>query len=403
MTEEKKIGGISLFNLWFGAAVSLAEIMTGSLLAPLGIKKGILIILLGHVIGTSILALVGVIGFKQGKPSLITTRMSLGRYGSYGLSVFNILQLAGWTAIMLIQCVRSMQAITGNLFGFQNFTVLVVFTGILVAAWALFADKGINIVNNIAVVLLLILSFVMLSAVLKGGSPKLVEGSISVGAALELSIVMPLTWVPLISDYTMNGKSLKGSFFGSFAGYFTGSSLMYIIGLVSAIYVGASDPIGVISGLNMGIAALFVVVFSTVTTTFMDVYSAVMSTLNLSGKISRKALIILFSILGILLALCFPMEQYENFLYAIGSVFAPAFSIVIVDYFMYGHDFSGRSLNVPGILSVIVGVAVYYGVTKYDLVIGSTIPSMAVSAMLYIAVRHFIKISGGKKYAESNI
>ena len=38
MISERKVGGFSLFALWFGAAVSLAEIITGSAIAPLGIN-----------------------------------------------------------------------------------------------------------------------------------------------------------------------------------------------------------------------------------------------------------------------------------------------------------------------------------------------------------------------------
>ena len=37
--------------IWFGAGVSLAEILTGTYFAPLGMGKGIAAILLGHVIG----------------------------------------------------------------------------------------------------------------------------------------------------------------------------------------------------------------------------------------------------------------------------------------------------------------------------------------------------------------
>lgn len=390
MDEEKRTGGFSFFALWFGAAVSLAEIMTGSLLAPLGVKKGVAAILLGHLIGTLILAVVGIIGFERRSPSLISSRLSLGRYGSYIISIFNIIQLVGWTAIMLIQCTRSLQTITGQLFGFQNFAALVIITGVLVAVWALYIERGINLVNDIAVILLLVLSIVMLKAILPGGGVHPVSGSISFGTALELSVVMPLSWVPLISDYTMNGRSARGSFFGSFWGYFIGSSFMYITGLLSAVYAGTPDPIAVLMKLNLGISALLIVVLSTVTTTFLDVYSAVMSTLNLTSKISRKNLILIFSGLGTLLALFFPMEQYQNFLYMIGSLFAPTFSVVIMDYFLFREDRAGDLFNVEGLLAAAVGVAAYYAVIRYDLVIGSTIPSMLVTAVSYLFFR-FVK------------
>ncbi|MFA4885089.1 MAG: putative hydroxymethylpyrimidine transporter CytX [Desulfotomaculaceae bacterium] len=390
MIEARKTGGFSFFTLWFGAAVSLAEIMTGSLIAPLGLKQGLFVILAGHLIGVLILALVGVVGFKEKSPSLKSSRLSLGKYGSYIISFFNIIQLIGWTAIMLIQSSRSLQSITGKLFGFDNFYILVVITGILVLLWALNTENAINTVNNIAVVLLLVLCLVMLKSVMTGNEVKEITSNITFGAALELSIIMPLTWLPLISDYTMLGKSARGSFWGSFAGYFIGSSFMYVIGLVSSIYAGTPDPIGVLISLNLGFSALLVVVLSTVTTTFLDVYSGVMSTLNLTSKVPKKILILIFSALGMLLAMYFPMEHYEHFLYMIGSLFAPVFSVVIADYFVYKDNRSGELFNVPGLAAAAVGVVSYYIVIEQNLVIGATIPAMMITMAVYALFR-FIK------------
>ena len=43
--------------IWFGAAVSIAEILTGTYFAPLGFQKGLAAILIGHVIGCMLLFL----------------------------------------------------------------------------------------------------------------------------------------------------------------------------------------------------------------------------------------------------------------------------------------------------------------------------------------------------------
>jgi putative hydroxymethylpyrimidine transporter CytX len=207
----------------------------------------------------------------------------------------------------------------------------------------------------------------------------------------------------MISDYTMLGKSARGSFWGSFAGYFIGSSFMYAIGLVSSLYAGTPDPIAVMTSLSLGLSALLVVVLSTVTTTFLDVYSAVMSTLNLTSKISKKNLILIFGALGILLAMYFPMEHYENFLYMIGSLFAPVFSVVIADYFIYKDNRSGDLFNLSGLAAAAVGVASYYIIIGQDLLIGATLPSMAVTMAVYALFRFINKVfvlKGEEKYAQ---
>ena len=384
---SKKTGGLSIFALWFGAAISLAEIMTGSLIAPLGVARGITVIILGHLIGCLILAAVGIMGFREKKPSQVAIRTSMGRYGSYLVSVFNIIQLTGWTAIMLIQAARAMQSLAGDLFNINSFAVFVVFVGILVALWAICAEKGISLVNNAAVLLLIALSFVLLGSVLKGGQPLPVAGSISFGMALELSIIMPLSWLPLISDYTMSAKTARSSFVGSFAGYFLGSCFMYIIGLVAAAYSGTSDPIAILLGLSMVFPALLIVILATVTTTFLDVYSAVMSTVNLAPGASKKLLIVLYTAAGALLALFFPMEQYESFLYLIGSLFAPAFSVILFDYFIYKKDWSEKRFNTVGIMAAMAGTIAYNIISVYDLALGSSLPSIIFTVVVYMVMR----------------
>lgn len=384
---NKKTGGLSIFALWFGAAISLAEIMTGSLIAPLGVARGIAVIILGHLIGCLILAAVGIMGFREKKPSQVAIRTSMGRYGSYLVSVFNIIQLTGWTAIMLIQAARAMQSLSGDLFNNNSFAVFVVFVGLLVALWAIFAEKGISLINNAAVLLLMVLSFVLLGSVLKGGQPVPAAGSISLGMALELSIIMPLSWLPLISDYTMSAKTARGGFVGSFAGYFLGSCFMYIIGLVAAAYSGTSDPIAILLGLSMVFPALLIVILATVTTTFLDVYSAVMSTVNLAPGASKKLLIVLYTAVGALLALFFPMEQYESFLYLIGSLFAPAFSVILFDYFIYKKDWSEKRFNTVGIMAALAGTIAYNIISGYDLALGSSLPSMIFTVVVYMVMR----------------
>ena len=48
--------------VWFGAGVSIAEILTGTYLAPLGFRKGLAAILTGHLIGCLMMYFAGIIG-----------------------------------------------------------------------------------------------------------------------------------------------------------------------------------------------------------------------------------------------------------------------------------------------------------------------------------------------------
>ena len=58
--NEKRTGLFENGLIWFGAGVSIAEILTGTYLAPLGMGKGLAAILIGHIIGCLMLFLAGV-------------------------------------------------------------------------------------------------------------------------------------------------------------------------------------------------------------------------------------------------------------------------------------------------------------------------------------------------------
>ncbi|MBS6560938.1 MAG: cytosine permease, partial [Clostridiales bacterium] len=101
MNEKKRTSVYENSLIWFGAAVSIAEIITGTYFAPLGFQKGILAIIIGHIIGCTMLFLSGIIGAKTRKSAMETVKISFGQNGSLLFSTLNVLQLLGWTAIMI--------------------------------------------------------------------------------------------------------------------------------------------------------------------------------------------------------------------------------------------------------------------------------------------------------------
>lgn len=64
--------------IWFGAAVSIAEIMTGTYFAPLGMAKGFTAIVIGHIIGCVMLFFAGYIGAQTERSAMETVKMSFG-------------------------------------------------------------------------------------------------------------------------------------------------------------------------------------------------------------------------------------------------------------------------------------------------------------------------------------
>ena len=90
--RERNLREWDFFLLWAGAAISLSEIWAGGLLIPHGLGLGLVLILLGHVIGGTPMALGGLIGSRHGVPAMVGTRGALGNRGSSLPALLNIVR-----------------------------------------------------------------------------------------------------------------------------------------------------------------------------------------------------------------------------------------------------------------------------------------------------------------------
>ncbi len=380
--EEKRTSVFENGLIWFGAAVSIAEILTGTYFAPLGFTKGLLAIVIGHIIGCTMLFLAGLIGGKVRKSAMETAKMSFGKKGALLFSVLNIIQLVGWTAIMIYDGALAVNGI----FNIGNWVWCVVI-GALIVLWILIGIKNLGKVNTVAMgalfVLTIILSFVIFG---KGSAMDITGEGMSFGAAVELSVAMPLSWLPLISDYTREAKKPVKATVISAVTYGLVSCWMYVIGMGAAIFTGESDIAQIMVKAGLGIAGLLIIVFSTVTTTFLDAYSAGVSSESLSAKINGKWVAVVVTLIGVVGAICLPLADITDFLYFIGSVFAPMIAIQIADFFILKRNTETSAFNIRNLIIWFVGFIVYRLLMTMDIVIGNTLPDMMITIILCIAV-----------------
>ncbi len=377
--NSKKTSVFQNALIWFGAGVSIAEILTGTYFAPLGMAKGMAAILVGHVIGCVMLFLAGYIGARSGKTAMETVKMSFGQKGSMLFSALNVLQLVGWTAIMIYDGALAANGVLGA--GAWLWCLVI---GALIVVWIMIGITDLGLVNKIVMTALFLLT-VVLCFVIFGGSAAVggdLGEAMSFGAAVELAVAMPLSWLPLISDYTCEAEKPFAATLASTVTYGVISCWMYVIGMGAAIFTGGSDIAAIMVKAGLGVAALVILVLSTVTTTFLDAYSAGISAESLWSKLNGKKTAIAVTVIGTVGAILFPMDDITDFLYLIGSVFAPMIAIQIVNFFMLKKDCFGKDFDVPNLLVWLVGFAVYRYLMGVDIVLGNTLPDMLITGVL---------------------
>ncbi|WP_276677092.1 putative hydroxymethylpyrimidine transporter CytX [Selenomonas artemidis] len=381
MERQTGLGANAL--IWFGAGVSLAEILTGTFFAPLGFADGGTAIVLGHIVGCFLLFLAGVIGARARRSAMETVKMAFGGRGGLLFAVLNVLQLVGWTAIMIYDGALAAGSIMD-----AGHALWCLGIGALIVLWIRIGILRIGPVNAVAMTGLFLLTVLLCVTIMgvPGAAASAAGETMNFAMALELSIAMPLSWLPLISDYTRAAERPVAAAAVSAVVYGLVSCWMYFIGMGAAILAGTSDIAQIMLHAGLGAAGLGIVVLSTVTTTYLDAYSAGVSSESIVRGISGRTVGIVAAIVGTAAAAVCPMDDITGFLYIIGSVFAPMIAVLIVSSFVLHEDASGRAVHGANLAVWFVGFLCYRYLMVVDTPIGSTLPTIALTMVLAYAV-----------------
>jgi nucleobase:cation symporter-1, NCS1 family len=385
--EHRRLGGLDYAVLWGDLSIGLLVMLTGTLLVPsLGLPLALLAILVGTLLGCIPLALVGLAGAREGVPGMVLFRPVLGLRGSYLPSVLNIVQLIGWTAFELWVMALVADRMSERLLGFSSYGLWLGVVAVVCIALALGGPVlvvrrwlerfGVWVVAAVALwITIRLLATADLGALWsrpgRGGFPG------HFWLAVDLVIVMPVSWLPLVADYSRFARSGRGSAVGTYVGYAIGNLWLYALGalivlgsgLPGAGAPGLADAIATLAG--GGVVLLMLLVGET-DEAFADIYSAAVSSQNLSPRIPQRAAVVAVGAAGVAVAAWLANRpeagilEYEFFLFLLGSVFVPLFGLFVADYFVLrnrGHDAAalfgedGRSLPAARLRALVPWIA----------------------------------------------
>jgi NCS1 family nucleobase:cation symporter-1 len=381
--EGRSLSALDIGVLWNDLSLGLLVLVTGALLVPaLGLPAAIGAIVVGSLIGCVPLAAVALAGAREGLPGMVLFRPVLGRTGSYLPSVLNVAQLLGWTSVEFWAMGRLANALSIEVFGLDAFWLWLALTAVACTALAIggpvlvvkrFLERfgtWIVLASGVLLTLTLLLSGSVAQAWSRAG-----EGGLPFWLAVDLVIVMPVSWLPLVADSTRFARSERGVFATTFAGYAIGNAWFYTLGaflVLNAAVVPSAQGIGVaILGFAGGLAGVLILglLVGEAPNAFANIYSTAVSTLNVLPRASAATLSLVVGGIAFLLALVFTIDRYEVFLFLIGSVFVPLAAVFLADYFVrargrYGPELvfgaGSEGLRWPALVPWIVGFVLYH-------------------------------------------
>ena len=375
---EHQTGLFTNVAIWFGVAISVSEILAGVQIASAAPIDTIWIPLIsGHIMGGILLFAVGYIGAQLRVNAMESIKSTFGNYGSKFFAFLNVLQLIAWVAVLNAQGAQALMGLNLPI----SFPLTCLILAFLVAVWVFVGLKRTSKITSIVMIVLTIL-LILLTFNLFGLKTSLTlpvsAQTLTFWNIFEVSIAMPISWLPVISDYTKDVKKpLKATALSATA-YTIASLWMYFIG-VEVVSIGTVDVSQAILISGLGVQGVIILVLSTVTTNFLATNSAGESAKAIFNRLDPKITGVIVSILSALLAISGIMDHYIDFLYLISSVFAPMAAVLLVSYYV------GSRNNTKdwywNIFAWLCGFIVYQITVNMDsIVLGPTLLAVIVSA-----------------------
>lgn len=349
--EHRRLSAFDLAVLWGDLGIGMLVLVTGALLVPgLGFATAMVAIIIGSVVGVALLALASTAGAQHGVPTMVLFRPVLGLRGSWLPSVLNAAQLIGWTAVEFWAMSYVADLVSQRIFGFSARLLwlgiaAVVCTGLalwgpvdVARVWMKRFGAWVIVAICVLVTVLVVFSDALSEALAAPGT----GGFPTFGAALDLVIAMPISWLPLVADYSRFSHRPQSAFYGTFGGYLLANVWLYTLGVLLVLGTDASpDPAGIAAGIlalaGGSVAGLLFLVALLVGETdeaFADIYSGAVSLQNIWPRASQRGLAIAIAAVAVGLAAWLTMDRYEAFLLLLGSVFVPLFGILAADHFL---------------------------------------------------------------------
>ena len=364
----RRFGDLDLAILWGDLAIGLLVLVSGALLVPaLGLPTAVVAIGVGSVLGALPLALMAYAGTREGVPGMVLFRPVLGLRGSWLPSLANLVQLVGWTGFEFWAMSRVADAVARDLLGVRLpwlwlAVVAVLCTGLALAGPVFVVRRWLERFG--AWVVAAGAAWITVRIATRGdlgtlwGAPG--RGGLPFWLAVDLVIAMPVSWLPLVPDYTRFARRPRSSATATSVSYALGNAWFYLLGALVVVAAGSGPDVldigTTIAAAAGGGAVLLALIVGESDQAMANIYSGALSLQNVSPRLRQRAVVVAIGIAGTVIAAALGEEgvvTFQFFLYLVGSLFVPLVAVFAADYLIrargrYGEEALFDSVS-PGV------------------------------------------------------
>jgi putative hydroxymethylpyrimidine transporter CytX len=368
----KSLGFFDQVGLWGNLGVSLlgftgayAVLQVNSDGSPtMTFAAALVATIVGTALGTLAVATAAVPGARTGAPAMVLLRGLFGARLSYLPTLLNIMQLLGWGVFEVVTIASAAHQIAPGV----PYWVFKVLAGVITTGLALRPLGVVRVLRKYVTAAVAIVMVYLFVQLLRQPIPPVAHGSWHhFWPAVDATLAVAVSWVPVASDYSRHSRSPKTAFGATFVGYTVTQVACYALGLIAILTVATDGDTNHIWGAFIAVAlgkvAFAVLAIREIDQSFCNVYSTAVSTQNVRPRWDRRILALVIGAAVTAFSLAADINNYLGFLYLIGSVFVPLFGVLVIDYFVFGGDRWDLSDHAPARWLMLVpwfaGFAIY--------------------------------------------
>ncbi len=428
--QERTSGFWAMLMLWAGFSISVARLWQGGVITTMGFWTAIAALFLSQIFWTYV-AIGAVMGAKEGLPGTMIVRASFGLNGRILPSIPLIIGTVGWFGLQLGITVSALNIMIENLYG--NIAIPIqlqyVVWGILMGVASIYGYRVVMWFQKFVSPLLILLipwmlykmfaNYDVLAELSRPG-----DGKMGFFEAVTMLVGGQLAMVLTAADSSRYTKSSRTAIWSYMAATWLIGTVMFVIGMMGAVLVGASDPASIVDKLGLGFLGVLIVVLSAWSTNCLNPYwgGIALSTLTAGTRWSKDgiprvtatsiivAIGTFLTVIGI-----YSIGGFLAFVGVLAATLGPANGIVIADYFFLrgkgnnrldaeelvktgGKYWYRNGWNPVAIAVWVIGV-IYTFAFKNVYVLITPVSTQILSGILY----YVLMKTAGKKYYDASL
>lgn len=353
---EREYGALGAHGTCFAYAIATWCFLVGSYAAELlGAVEGTVCLIAGNLIGVFLTTMPLSLGCQRyGLEQMDFCKSAFGQHGAHVLLVFYLINMLGWSGLLLVMFGNGLYNIGGALA--LDPGEWVVGAGVALGIWLsyLIASRGVHrlgLVNNLVTPALGLVVLYMLYMLFSAHGWEAIAAAapldptpdplLNYAIVLELGIANGFSWWGGIGFIARNTRTRRAAVYPQILQLGLASGVVSSVALYSALVVGSDDPtqwMVPLGGLAMGVLALAFVALANVTSTAVSLFASGLALRHVPGLRRRPWWqIVVLTVVPCAGFAIWPQQLYDlgdAFLAYNGTMYAPISGIVFVDFFV---------------------------------------------------------------------